>query len=267
VTDRRWLPWLAVAVIAASAVIGFSYGVLSASHRIAGSVASLLGDVAWVSLLFGVLAGFFLLIRYVFPFLIAGLAPEHARERVAALRASGPPIWSGWPGGAAGSLWASRDLLGAEVYPGGIVVKLRFMSPSAVLVDEIRSVRLGRSLGSRKVEVEHRGVDVMSPLVLWGGPNSPQAVALSALADGRTGDLRPPGAPQAPAWPPPDIVRRAPPAPMRALSILGLIVGVVMVLVGVLVVVPEFGPLGVVWTAFALFILIWNGNRFLRRGW
>lgn len=51
------------------------------------------------------------------------------------------------------------------------------------------------------------------------------------------------------------------------MSILGLIVGVVMVVVGVLVVVPELGLFGGAWTALALLILIWNSVRVLRRGW
>jgi hypothetical protein len=89
-------------------------------------------------------------------------------------------------------------MLDVAVHPRGIVVKPRFMAPIAIRVDEIRSVRLGQSLVTKTIEVDHAGIDVASPLVVYGGPDSPQAVAILALVEERlnSGDLASSG----PGW-------------------------------------------------------------------
>ena len=130
------------------------------------------------------------------------------------------------------------------------------------------------------IEVEHAGIHLGSPLILYGGQDSPQAVALLSLAagrasgDGATGPGGPAigtpwGLPVAPA-PTADTAPAARadlPGPMRAMSILGLVVAAVMAVAGILVVIPAFGLFGIVWTGMALLILVINGSRFLRRGW
>jgi hypothetical protein len=213
----------------------------------------------------------FLLFRYVFPFMTSGKAPTHASARVAALRSSGALLWQGWPGGVAGSLTATAGVLGAEVYPGGIVVKPRFMSASAIQADEIRAVRLGRRVVSQMIEVEHAGIDVTSPLILYGGPDSPQARALLTLGSGER-QVSPPAdaattGSGVPATPSSEAAPRPVPGPMRALGILGLVVAAVMIVAGVFFVIPSVGPFGVVWTGMAALILVINGRRFIRRGW
>lgn len=225
------------------------------------------------------LAFAYLLFHHVFPFLMSGKAPGHAAERVATLRASGALLWQGSPGGMSGGMSASAGMLGAEVYRDGIVVTPRFMPASAILAGEIRSVQLGRRLRTSTIEVEHAGIDTLSPLILYGGPDSPQARALMALASGDTTDIPPLAPPRAsggpvPGWPTTPTVATARPTHdlptatlMRVLGLLGLIVGIVMVAVGLLVIIPSFGPVGLVWTGTAALILIVNARRFIRRGW
>jgi hypothetical protein len=147
--------------------------------RSPGSVPALVSVVATVAFLCG-LAGFaYLLFQYAFPYLVAGKSREGAAERVAAIRASGTMLWAGDNGGAVGSLFASAGMMAIAVYPGGIVGKIRFMAPFAVLADEITDVRFGRL---QRIEIKHRAVDVQSPLMLYGGRDSAQAAALLAIA-------------------------------------------------------------------------------------
>ena len=52
--------------------------------------------------------------------------------------------------------------------------------------------------------------------------------------------------------------------PLRVLTVLGLGIGVVLIVLGVLVVIPADGAIGVVWTVAALGILIFNAVRYFR---
>jgi hypothetical protein len=61
-------------------------------------------------------------------------------------------------------------------------VTQRSMPPSAIRVDEIRTVRLGRRVMSPMIEVDHAGIDVTSPPNLYSGSDSPQAGVLLSLA-------------------------------------------------------------------------------------
>jgi len=296
---RRWLPWLAVAVI----VVGFAnflaFFVVSAaiggdalnghvtdghyyvaSHGSYTEVPQLAWTASWihavvtkVSWPLVILAMAFLLFRYVFPFVMSGNAPEHASERVSAVRGSGARLWQGWPGGVAGTMNATAGVLGAEVYPGGIVVTPRFMSASAIRTDEIRSVRFGRRLVTQTIEIEHAGIDITSPFVLYGSPDSPQARVLQAL-ESHEATVAPLAAPIAESgWASPSTgastatTVRPVPGPMRALGLFGLVVAVVMIVAGVLFVIPSLGMFGVVWTGMAVLILLINGRLFIRRGW
>jgi hypothetical protein len=250
-----------------------SHGALTEVSESVWTLSRIHGAITLLSWPLVLVAMAFLLFRYVFPFLMSGKAPGQAPARVAEIRASGGPSWQGSPGGVAGGLNASKGLLGATVYPGGIVVTPRFMESFAIRADEIRSVRLGRRLISPTIEVEHAGIDVASPLVLYGGPESPQAVAILALASaGVSDDATPPVGPTVEAAPAPRL-DAAPeaiakvPGLMRALGVLGLVVAAVMAVVGILVVIPSLGVFGVAWTGMALLILVINGRRFLRRGW
>jgi hypothetical protein len=149
-------------------------------------IASLIhGIVTFASWPFVILAMAFLVFRYILPSKMAGRVVGNAGARADAIRASGEPIWSGWPGGMAGGVRASIGMLGATVYPGGIVANVRIMRSLAIRAAEIHSVRFGRQLLWPTVEVEHDGIDVASPLVLYGRRASPQAAAISALVRDR----------------------------------------------------------------------------------
>ena len=55
--------------------------------------------------------------------------------------------------------------------------------------------------------------------------------------------------------------------PSKPAAAFGLAVGVVFILLGLFVVIPQFGPFGLLWTAVALIITILNGvNAFSERG-
>ena len=61
--------------------------------------------------------------------------------------------------------------------------------------------------------------------------------------------------------------RRMEVRPSKPAAAFGLAVGVVFILLGLFVVIPQFGPFGLLWTAVALIITILNGvNAFLERG-
>ena len=47
--------------------------------------------------------------------------------------------------------------------------------------------------------------------------------------------------------------------PSKPAAAFGLAVGVVFILLGLFVVIPQFGPFGLLWTAVALIITILNG--------
>jgi hypothetical protein len=298
-TTRRWVPWLAVAVIVlgvanflafliASAALGGDAlnGHVTDGHyfvackcpaefievsQAAWTTSRIHAIVTLLSWPLTILSMAFLLFRYVFPFMTSGNAPGQASARVAALRSSGPLLWQGWPGGVEGTLTWTAGMLGAEIYSDGIVVTQRFMPANAIRAEEIRSVRLGRRLMTATIEVEHAGIDVTSPLILYGGADSPQARALLSLGSVDAAVVTPPAAPNgiasgAPAAAPVE-TRRAVPGPMRAMSLLGLAVAVVMIIAGVFFVIPSLGTFGIVWTGMAVLILVINGRRFITRGW
>lgn len=55
--------------------------------------------------------------------------------------------------------------------------------------------------------------------------------------------------------------------PSKPAAAFGLAVGVVFILLGLFIVIPQFGPFGLLWTAVALIITILNGvNAFSERG-
>lgn len=292
-TTRRWLPWLAIAVI----VLGFLNFVafLLVSAALGGDalnghvtdghyyvanhgVYTEVSQAAWTAsrahALFTMgswplvmLAIAFLIFRYYFPFVMSGNAPGHAADRVSAIRASGARMWQGYPGGLAGSMSATAGVLGAEVYPGGIVVTMRFMAPTAICADEIRSVRLGRRLLTPTIVVEHWGTDTVSPFLLFGGPDSPQARAILALASRAATAAPEASAPRPSTAAPAETTARPVPGPMRAMGLIGLGVSVVMIVAGVFFVIPSVGMFGLVWTGMAVVILVINGRRFIHRGW
>ena len=55
--------------------------------------------------------------------------------------------------------------------------------------------------------------------------------------------------------------------PSKPYSILGLIVGIIFIGIGLFVVIPAFGPFGILWTFLAVFVTVVNGmNVFTKKG-
>jgi len=291
VSRRRLRPWLAIAVLIVAGTIGASFVIETAalggdaldgrvvgSHYYVGSrggyteVAQVLwilswihGVAAWVSFPFGLLGGWWLLTHSIFPAAMVGRAPGRASTRIGAIRASGPIAWSGSPGGVVGSVNMTIGMLGVAIYPGGVVGTPRFMTPFAIRTDEIRQIKFGRRrFISSTIEVDHEGIDVPSPIFFYGGQGSALGRALAALAehplDSASRDavrsLPPVGGP-------PGSV----PASLRATGLLGIAAAAVIALIGLLLVVPQFGLIGVLWTAFASLIALWRARQYRRYGW
>jgi hypothetical protein len=75
----------------------------------------------------------------------------------------------------------TRSLV-VTVCPGGIVAKSRFTAERAVLASEIRGMWASREWRQDKLIVEHEGVGMPSPLVVWTSIDKPLGVAIRALA-------------------------------------------------------------------------------------
>jgi hypothetical protein len=141
-----------------------------------------------------------------------------------------------------------------------MILRPAFMSEAAIPIDEIRSVRNH----DRRLVIDHDGVDVASPILLFVGEDSPFTRAIARVAgDKYVHD------PSTDATPHPLISRSTtsrPPLVMRATSLIGLVMGFGLILAGVMLAIPTFGWVGVAWTVGAAVILATNLVRFLRRG-
>ena len=159
---------------------------LNEVSQLAWSASLVLGLALLISWPLAIASMGYLLFRHVFPLLTSGRAPGREQERIAEILSSGSPLWAGSPGGAVGDLWGSMGMLSVAVYPGGIVGRVRFMQPFAIRSTESRDVRFGRRLVTSTIQVDHAGIDVTSPLILYGAPDSTQAAAIQSLLDART---------------------------------------------------------------------------------
>lgn len=292
----RFLPWIALGVIAFgllnagwqmsdSASLGGDAlnGYVREGHYFVGSHGSYteVGAAEWmanrdrsaltlISWPFVMLAAAFLLFRYVFPYVMSGGRTQPDQERVARIRGSGPMLASADPGGRVGDVRMIAGMLGVDVYDAGLVIRPRFMPPFAIPVEEIRSLRHGRSLLSKRLEIEHDGLEVASTVALFMGEDSHVARAITAIMAERTSHGLP-GALQensrsasAAATP---AMKPSVPLLIRLMSVMGLFVGGFMIFIGVTRAIPTLGVFGVVWTAFGVAILAVNVVRFVRRGY
>jgi hypothetical protein len=245
-----------------------SYSEVGAGEWTANRNRGVLTLISWP---FIMLSAAYLLFRYVFPFVMsAGKTLRPDLGRVARIRGSGPLLASADPGGRVGYVHMSVGMLGADVYDAGLVIRPRFMPVFAIPVEEIRSVRHSRGLLSKRIEIVHDGIEVASPVALFGGEDSDLARAIAAIIAERPSH-GPSRAPQdssrsAPAADTPATKPR-PPLLLRLMSVMGLFVGVYMILIGVTRVIPTLGAFGVVWTAFGVAIFAVNLVRFVRRGY
>jgi hypothetical protein len=76
----------------------------------------------------------------------------------------------------------SRGLLAVQVFPGGILLKPRFMRSAVILKSEITGLGVKQALlGGRYVEVTPTSSGVNSPLVLYVSPESDIARAIEQI--------------------------------------------------------------------------------------
>lgn len=218
--------------------------------------------------------GAYLIFKYIFPSMMIGRVSAPAtKERVLAIQQSGPLLASERTGGKVGDVGFSGPMLRVAVYPAGIVIKPLFMSEHAILASEIGAVTPKGGILGRRVDVEHTGVDSISPLVLYGQSSGSALVqAIEAVAfDAATSA-------QSQAMPSsttslrlsarlfPSLRNTGMPAGiMTTLGLFGIAVNVAMIGIGVFWAIPQLGFFGVAWTAFAVFIAGTNIRRFINQ--
>jgi hypothetical protein len=122
----------------------------------------------------------FLVIGVIVPSLVGRPSPE-APARVRNLVASGPLLASARCRARIGS---ANMPVRVAVHPGGIVFHPMWMRERAIPSSEISAVRRRAGMLASGVEVEHRGVDVASPILLRLEESSPVAGALQRLKPG-----------------------------------------------------------------------------------
>jgi hypothetical protein len=196
-----------------------------------------------------------LLFGFVFPRFMAGAGGADNAGRTSLVLGSGPEIASTRCAGMIGAVQFSGPLLRVSVYPSGILVKPMFMRQGAILASEISAVKYERKFLAKMLEVNHSGVDSMPPLRLNVGERSAVATAIKGL--NLPADRMPPPMGLAPG------PRRADRLEM-ILGAFGVLVSATMIIVGVLWAIPQLGPFGFVWTAFAIGITALNARRWWR---
>ena len=127
---------------------------------------------------------------FVFVFLAKAdgtVTSEAAGERARSIRNSGPALASGRCAGRIGGVLFKGPLLGATVYPEGLVIRPGFVGEYAILASEISRVTTKEGVFGVRLEVEHAGVGSGSPLVLYGPRGRALAAAVRRVA-GLQGD-------------------------------------------------------------------------------
>ncbi|HEV8698786.1 MAG TPA: hypothetical protein VGQ89_13910 [Candidatus Limnocylindrales bacterium] len=245
-----------------------SYTEVAASEWIVNRNIGVLTLITWPLVM---LAGAFLLFRYAFPYAMSGRFTRRPNQaRVAQIRESSSLIASSDSGGSIGDVHMSAGMLGADVYHAGLVVRPRFMPTAAIPIDEISSVRHSRGLLGRRLEIEHDGFEIASPLVLFVDEDSDAARAIDSITAARpsgAGTVTRPADSSPGSATDASVGKPGPPRVLRALSAMGLVVSVGLIVAGVAWAIPTLGVFAVVWTAFAIGILAVNMVRFVRRGY
>lgn len=126
----------------------------------------------------------FLLFRYIFPRFMRGDDGANA-SRIQAARESGPELVSGRCGGRLGEIQFSAPLLRVSVFPAGVLIKPIWMAAKVILASELRGVAFKRQFLATALEVDHSGVDVASPVLLYVSRDSALGTAIEKLHSGR----------------------------------------------------------------------------------
>lgn len=207
-------------------------------------------------------SGAYLLLRFIFPSMMAGRTSRVTTiDRARRIRSSGPLLTSGRTAGQLGEVRFSGPLLDVSVFPGGLVIKPVFMNERAILASEIRDVTVKRGIFGQRIEIGHAGVDSISPFVLFGSGDSALVRAIqdvTSVAHTAPSDVES-LAPEAGE----QTAELVPAGIMATLGLLGIGVSIVMIGIGVFWVIPNLGLPGVIWTGFAVVIAGYNIRRLL----
>jgi len=198
----------------------------------------------------------YLLFGFGFPLFMGGRTGNaQTMTRVQLVRGSGPALVTARCAARIGDISVSGPLLQVSAHPAGIVLTPPFMPPRAILAPEITRIVPKKGIFGRRLEIEHAGTDVGSPLVLFVSNESTLGRAISGLASGMGDVTRVPlvGA-----------VRPTHPV-VTALAIYGLVVNFVIIAIAVLWAIPNLGPFGMVFTLVAIGIAVVNTRAFLLR--
>ena len=169
---HRVLPFLAAVAIVIGFVNFFWFLGAATGHR--GNPSTPIP--VWITHPLMLLGMAYLLFGLVFPAAIGRQGATEAAEREQVLRVSGPALAAANPGGQIGSLTMSRGLLAVQVFPGGILLKPRFMRSAVIPRSEITGPGVKQALlGGRYVEVTCTSSGVnFAP---WSSTSRPRATS------------------------------------------------------------------------------------------
>lgn len=125
----------------------------------------------------------FLILGFVVPSLVGRPTPE-APDRVSNVIGSGPLLATAR---CRARIGIANVPVRLHVHPGGIVVRPMWLSDRAVASGEISAVRKREGFFVSGLEIEHRSVDVASPILLRLGETDPVATALHRWTPGGFG--------------------------------------------------------------------------------
>jgi hypothetical protein len=124
----------------------------------------------------------YMLFRFGFPMFMGGKNESAATmARVEQIRASGPILATARCAGRIRDISIGGPLLGVAVLRAGIVIKPIFMPPRAIAASEITRAVPKRGVLSNRLEIEHAGQDLGSPLVLYVSEQSAVGRAIRGL--------------------------------------------------------------------------------------
>ena len=108
----------------------------------------------------------YLLFRYIFPAQLYRGPRAALAAVVRDVRASGPPLAAVRCSGTLGGLELSGPLVGATVYPGGVVIVPLLMPPFAIGVGDIVAIEFRRNWTAPGCEIAHTSAQIAQPIRL-----------------------------------------------------------------------------------------------------
>jgi hypothetical protein len=203
-----------------------------------------------------------LLIRSAFPARSDHREAPRSEDRAGALKSRGAPLAAMRTGATIGETHIGLPIVRVEAYPTGIVIRPAFMAPRVVLASEMVDVRYEKSWKQRGLVIRHTGTELASPVALGVDERDPIVAAIGYMwnSAGTVAPLRPAQL---------ESSRRTslglPTGIEIGLNLLGFAIAGAMLAIGVVVLIPQAGVFGWIWTGWILFIGILNVRRLIRR--